>query len=166
MSRLPSLGSRGEGWVAIQAVLLVLVGVAGLLGPAWQGIPRAVTVVAGAGLIAAGLAFAVLGIRELREAMTPMPYPREEAALVQSGVYGLVRHPVYSGLVVGAFGWGLVSASPAALAAAVILLAFFELKSRREEAWLAERFPDYAAYRSRTPRLVPRVSRGRGGSPG
>jgi len=166
VSRLPSIGPRGEGWVAIQAVLLVLAGLAGLPGPAWHGALRFVTSAAGTGLVAVGLAFAVLGIRELRQAMTPLPYPREDAALVQSGVYSLVRHPVYTGLVLGAFGWGLVSASPAALAAAVILLAFFELKSRREEAWLAERFPDYAAYRSRTPRLFPQVSRGRGGSPG
>lgn len=166
MNRLPSLGPRGEGWVAIQAVLLVLAVLAGLPGPAWHGALRVVTFAAGAGLLAAGLAFAILGIRALRQAMTPLPYPRKDAVLIQSGVYGLVRHPVYTGLVVGAFGWGLVSASPAALAAAVILLAFFELKARREEAWLAERFPDYAAYRSRTPRLVPRLSRGRGGSPG
>jgi protein-S-isoprenylcysteine O-methyltransferase Ste14 len=32
---------------------------------------------------------------------------------------------------------------------------FFDLKSRREEIWLAEQFPDYAAYKARTRRLLP-----------
>jgi protein-S-isoprenylcysteine O-methyltransferase Ste14 len=41
------------------------------------------------------------------------------------------------------------------LAVAVVLLGFFELKSRREETWLEERFPDYPAYRARTRRLIP-----------
>ena len=38
-----------------------------------------------------------------------------------------------------------------------VLLVFFDLKSRREEVWLAEQFTDYEAYRSRTRKLVPWV---------
>jgi protein-S-isoprenylcysteine O-methyltransferase Ste14 len=45
---------------------------------------------------------------------------------------------------------------------AVLLFAFFALKSRREEAWLEARFPEYASYRARTPRLIPWPGRGRG----
>jgi protein-S-isoprenylcysteine O-methyltransferase Ste14 len=41
------------------------------------------------------------------------------------------------------------------MAGAFILLAFFDLKSRREEAWLVKRFPEYAAYQRRTRRLIP-----------
>jgi protein-S-isoprenylcysteine O-methyltransferase Ste14 len=38
----------------------------------------------------------------------------------------------------------------------VLLAAVFDLKSRREEAWLLERFPEYEEYRERTPhRFVP-----------
>ena len=40
---------------------------------------------------------------------------------------------------------------------AVVALVFFTLKSRREEAWLQERFDGYAAYRARTRRLIPWV---------
>ena len=75
--------------------------------------------------------------------------------LVEDGVFGLVRHPMYGGLVIAALGWGLVMASPTALAGALVLGVFFDLKSRREEAWLAEQFAGYAAYRRRTRRLIP-----------
>jgi protein-S-isoprenylcysteine O-methyltransferase Ste14 len=77
------------------------------------------------------------------------------ARSVQTGAYGLVRHPIYGGLILGSAGWGLARASPGTLVLTGVLAGFFELKSRREEAWLGERFAEYAAYRARTPRLIP-----------
>ncbi|MDO8484997.1 MAG: isoprenylcysteine carboxylmethyltransferase family protein [Candidatus Limnocylindrales bacterium] len=162
MTRLPSLGPRGEGWVAIQMVLLALTGLAGFLGPVCAGELRLVALAVGAILMAGGLVLVALGVRHLRNALTPLPYPVDDATLVQTGVYGLVRHPIYGGLIIGSVGWGLLTASPAALVMAVFLLAFFELKSRREEAWLEGRFPEYSAYRARTPRLIPWPGGGRG----
>jgi len=164
MTHLPELSRRGQGWVAIQAVLLALIGSAGLLGPVWTGELGLVTSSIGAILLLGGLVLVVRGGRELveRDALTPLPYPRPEGRLVQTGVYGIVRHPIYSGLIIGAFGWGLLGASPASLVLAVALFAFFELKARREEAWLERRYPDYAGYRARTPRLIPWIGGGRG----
>jgi Putative protein-S-isoprenylcysteine methyltransferase len=155
MTRLPSLGPRGEGWVAIQGLLLAIVAAAGLLSPSWAGTIRVATSIVGAVLIAGGGALAFRGLRDLRDALTPLPYPRTDAELVETGVYALVRHPIYGGLVLAAVGWGLLTASPVALVAGAILLGFFELKSRREEAWLEGRFAGYAAYRERTRRLIP-----------
>lgn len=155
MTRLPSLGPRGEGWVAIQGLLLAITAAAGSLGPSWTGAIRIGTSIVGAVLIAGGGALAIRGLRDLRDALTPLPYPRADAELVETGVYALVRHPIYGGLVLAAVGWGLLTASPEALVAGVILLGFFELKSRREEAWLEDRFAGYAAYRERTRRLIP-----------
>ena len=74
---------------------------------------------------------------------------------MQTGVYARVRHPIYGGIVVAAFGWGLVTASIAALVMALVIWGFFVVKSMREEAWLVERFPDYPAYRATTRRLIP-----------
>jgi len=155
MSHLPALGPRGEGWVAIQVVLLVAIAAAGLLGPAWSGAVRVVSSVVGLGLVIAGLVLAVRGMVDLRDALTPLPYPRDGAELVETGVYARARHPIYGGLIVGAFGWGCLTASVVALGLAVALLAFFEAKSRREEVWLVERFAGYPAYRARTRRLIP-----------
>lgn len=157
MTRLPALGPRGEGWVLIQLVLLAAIAAGGLVGPAWSGDLRVAGVAVGVVLAGIGGWLAVRAIVDLRSALTPLPYPRPEAELVERGAYRLVRHPIYGGLILGAVGWGLAWASPLALGLAVALFGFFSLKSRREEAWLAERFPGYAAYRGRTRRLIPFV---------
>jgi protein-S-isoprenylcysteine O-methyltransferase Ste14 len=154
-ARLPSLGPRGEGWVVLQVVFFAGVSVAGLLGPAWGDPWRIVGLVAGVGLVALGAAAAVLGVVGLRENLTAVPRPIEGGRLIDSGVYGLVRHPIYTGIVTAGLGWGLATASPAALVATVLLGCFFDLKSRREEAWLLVSYPSYAAYRARVRRLVP-----------
>ena len=157
MSRLPDLGPRGEGWVVLQGVLFIAIAASGLLLPAWDGPARVVTTVAGAILIVGGLLLAIAAQRDLGRSLTIMPRPREGGALVEQGVYGRARHPIYGGLVLAAFGWGLVCASVVALLLAAALLGFFTLKSTREEAWLVERFPDYPAYRRRTKRFIPFV---------
>jgi protein-S-isoprenylcysteine O-methyltransferase Ste14 len=158
VTRLPSLGPRGEGWVLLQGVLFVLVAAAAYsLGGAWAGGARTVTSVVGALLIIAGVALAARGVVDLREAMTPLPRPREGARLVETGAYGRVRHPIYGGIVLAALGAGMLTASPVAIGLAVVLLAFFRLKSAREEAWLVEAYPGYDAYRARTRRMIPFV---------
>ena len=156
-ARLPSLGPRGEGWVALQGVVFVAIAAAGMLGPAWGGPWRTVALAVGTCAITVGLACTGLGLAGLRENLTALPRPVEGGRIVEDGIYGLVRHPIYSGLVLGGLGWGLVTASPAALLAAVFLGCFFDVKSRREEAWLLDAYPGYAAYRARVRKLVPFV---------
>jgi protein-S-isoprenylcysteine O-methyltransferase Ste14 len=155
--RLPDLGPRGEGWVALQVVLFVAVALAGTAGPAWAGTARTVGLAAGSILVASGGLLAVRGVLDLRENLSPVPRPREGGRLVDSGVYGLVRHPIYAGITLAAVGWGLAAASLAALGLAHVLGVFFDLKSRREEAWLLAAYPGYAAYRSRVRKLIPFV---------
>jgi len=154
-SRLPALGPRGEGWVALQAVLFIVAGAAGLTGPAWHGPLRTASVAVGVAFALAGGALAASGIADLRGGLTPYPRPKPGATLVQRGAYARARHPIYGGLILMAFGWGFVTAAPLALAAALLLAAFFDVKSRVEEAWLIEQFPAYEEYRRGTRRLIP-----------
>ena len=156
MSSLPSLGPRGEGWVLIQGVLLALGAAAGWsLGPDWSGLPRLAGIIAGIALIASGLVLTLRGVVDLGGAMTPLPRPRDDAHLVDTGAYALVRHPVYGGLILVAFGWALLRASVMAIVLAALLAVFFRLKSEREEGWLETRYPGYAAYRVTTRRFIP-----------
>ena len=158
MTTLPSLGPRGEGWVVIQGILFAGIALAGIFMrgsvPGYAGLVITALAIA---LIAAGGVLAVAAGSGLQsvDALTAVPRPRDEARLIQSGPYRLVRHPIYGGLVLAAIGWALLRASPSALAGAVVLLVFFDLKRRREEAWLIARFPEYPAYRERTKRMLP-----------
>ena len=155
--RLPDLGPRGEGWVAIQVALFVLLAVAGSAGPAWDDPLLTAGRILGALLIASGIVCAGLGLVGLRENLTAVPRPVEGGRLIDTGVYGMVRHPIYTGIILAAVGWALVTASPPALVVALGLGFFFDLKSRREEAWLLAAYPAYADYRHRVRKLIPLV---------
>ena len=151
---LPSLGPRGEGWLILQLLLLALVALAGLASPAaWSGPLVSITSLLGLGLMLGGAMLLGRGLMDLGRNLTSLPRPRDDAHLVESGVYSLVRHPIYGGLVLTAIGWALVAAS----LLTVGLGLFFDLKSRREEAWLQDRYEGYAAYMTRTRRLLPWV---------
>jgi protein-S-isoprenylcysteine O-methyltransferase Ste14 len=155
-TRIPSLGPRGEGWVAIQLVLFGLIALVPFVKPSgWPSPLGPALVLAGVFLVLVGLGIAVKGLVDLRDALTPLPHPRDGAELVETGVYGRVRHPIYGGIVLAAAGWGLLMGSIGALLLAAVLLGFFRLKSGREEVWLRRRYPAYEAYASRTRRMIP-----------
>lgn len=158
-SRLPSLGSRGEGWFALQLALMILVGLAALLPIYWPDSVAGIFVVLGLVLVALALvlfAFAGISLLVVR-AVTVFPHPREESGLAQRGAYRVVRHPVYGAILLIAVGWSLALA-PLGLIGTALLAIVFDLKARVEEAWLTERHPEYAAYRERTPRrFVPGI---------
>ncbi|MGH7630819.1 MAG: methyltransferase family protein, partial [Gemmatimonadales bacterium] len=102
-----------------------------------------------------GFAFAVWGARALGAALTPEPEPLPGASLVRSGPYGIVRHPIYTGVIVTSTGWTLAWSNwTLAIVVCVALIAFFEAKARVEERWLAGRFPEYAEYAKRVRRRV------------
>jgi protein-S-isoprenylcysteine O-methyltransferase Ste14 len=156
MRRLPSLGPRGEGWVVLQGLFLLAIAAAGLwAGAAWSGALAQLSSFIGVVVVGAGAALFIRGVLDLGRNLTPMPRPLGGASLVQSGAYALVRHPLYGGLTIAAVGWGFLTASPAALLLALGLGIFFDLKARREEAWLIECYAAYDDYIGRTRRLIP-----------
>jgi len=136
-------------------MLLAAVAIAGLLDPFAPVTSLGTVSMIGLVLMGAGALLLGRGLLDLGGNLTPVPRPRADAQLVVSGVYAHARHPIYGGLMLTALGWGVAMASPIALALAVVLAFFFGLKSRREEAWLMERFEGYAAYMEQTKRFVP-----------
>ncbi|HEY8867817.1 MAG TPA: isoprenylcysteine carboxylmethyltransferase family protein [Candidatus Limnocylindrales bacterium] len=155
MSRIPSLGPRGEGWVALQVIGLAAVAFSALAGPAWSGPLRIATGIVGGVAIWLGIGLVLRGSRDLGRSLTPFPRPTDGAELVETGIYRRIRNPIYAGFISGAFGWALLTASFVGLAVAVALAVVLDLKTRREEVWLAERFLAYARYRARTRRFIP-----------
>jgi protein-S-isoprenylcysteine O-methyltransferase Ste14 len=150
--------TRGEWYVAFQTVLFALVA----FGPAWldvqldlSGAARAATVALGLALGIGGFLLALTGLLNLGRNLSVFPHPKDDATLVQGGAYALVRHPIYSGLIIGAVGWALLNASVVTLVYAGLLFVFFDRKSRREERMLAHKFPAYARYQARVRKLIP-----------
>lgn len=132
-------------------VIFAVAVAAGVLGPAWPAPGRLWLRVAGGLAFAGGLGLLLAGGAGLGSQLTPFPRPVATGELRQDGVYGLVRHPIYGGVLLGLLGWTLVS-SPLALAPLALACGFFDAKRRREEAWLLEQFPGYPEYRERVPR--------------
>ena len=152
-------GARGEWYVVIQGVLFALLafGPRSLPGlPAWPPAVSRGAAAGGAVLVTAGSLLALAGgLRLGPRNLTPLPYPKEGASLVEAGPYRLVRHPIYSGILCAALGWGLWMHAWLTLGFAALLFLLFDLKSRREERWLCERFPGYDDYQRRVRRLIP-----------
>jgi protein-S-isoprenylcysteine O-methyltransferase Ste14 len=158
MTRIPSLGSNGEGWVALQLVLLAAVALSGLFDtPRPEGELAQLLGLLGLAMMAGGALLLGRALVDLGRNLTPTPRPRSDARLVVGGIYAVVRHPMYGGLILTALGWAISTSSLRTLFLVVVLFAFFDLKARREEVWLNERYPGYAEYMARTRRFIPYV---------
>lgn len=148
------MGKRGEGWFILQLVFFALILFAPKIPP--LDFPLWLRVL-GLAVIAVGGVFGTGGMLALGRNLTPFPKPIEGGTLVTAGLYRWVRHPIYTGLILGTLGWSLWRSSLLGVGLAVLLFIFFDLKSRREERWLTEAYPDYAEYRRRVRKLIPFV---------
>lgn len=146
--------------MVVQFILFGLIALAPfVLRPSapWPTPWHTIGLAAGLVLMGAGLLLALAGVWSLGDNLTAVPHPKDDAHLVAHGAYRLVRHPIYSGIILGAFGWGLLMNSWFTLLLALLLFLFFDTKSRREEQWLAEKYSDYGQYRKRVRKLIPFV---------
>lgn len=148
---------RGEWYVVIQATVILLVIFGPRLDASASGVYLSFVTIIGGLMCLVGLSVIVLGLAALGRNLSPFPKPRDGSNLVESGIFSVVRHPIYSGVTLCAFGWGLVWSSIVVLIAALVLLLFFDIKARREERWLEAKFGGYAAYKARVKKLVPYV---------
>ena len=149
-------GARGGWWVAVQFPLLLLAYlIPGWTGQASTGGVASLQLYGGQALLVVGALITIAGVVSLGRWLTPFPQPLPKSQLRTGGAYALVRHPLYCGILFMAFGWSLYTNSLAGLVFDAMLLVFFDRKAAREEIWLAEKFPDYAAYRQRVKKLIP-----------
>ncbi len=147
------MGRRGESWVLVQAILLLLFLFVPHVGPEWAH--PALFRLIGAALAVAGMLLLAWSAVNLGRSLTPFPRPLPQGKLVTGGAYRFVRHPIYFAVLAVCVGLGLATWSPLRLVLAAALLVFFDLKARREETWLQERYPEYASYRQRVKKLIP-----------
>ena len=153
MQRKTNFIQRGGFWVLSQGLLLLAVV---LLAVRFRGERRhSVAVITGGILLSIGTGAALAGAIALGRNITPFPKPSEKAQLVRRGIFSLIRHPIYTGVMFASLGWALVWQSWPALLAASGLIPFFDAKTRREEKWLREKFADYGEYEKCVKRFIP-----------
>ncbi len=144
-------GRRGETWVIGQFLLL---GAMAVLPPEGPALPAGLRLLAWpVGFVA--LILMALGAAALGPSLTVLPQPKPDGRFVAQGIYRVVRHPIYGGVILLAMAWAVWRLSLLHLALAAILAVFFRAKARREEQWLTTRFPEYADYRRRVRAFVP-----------
>jgi len=154
---MSSKQSRGELYVLVQAILLIAL----FFGPKdLLGLPTKVNQTLwwiGQILFYLGIAIAIWAAILLGPNLTPLPKPKQNGELIRTGLYRFVRHPIYFGAILVCFGWAGIEQTLYTLVLAIILLIFFDLKSRQEEIWLTEKFSEYAEYKMTTKKLIPFV---------
>ncbi|RPI27537.1 MAG: isoprenylcysteine carboxylmethyltransferase family protein [Acidobacteria bacterium] len=153
-------GAHGEWYFLAQLALtaVLFLGPRTLSGlPEWPAHLARAFLFAGTALMIGGVGLLIAGLLQLGSALTPLPYPRSHARLVRTGPYRIVRHPMYAGGILLAYGWALVVHGWLTLVYATVILIFLDIKSRREEQWLTEKFSDYPDYRARVHKLIPFV---------
>jgi protein-S-isoprenylcysteine O-methyltransferase Ste14 len=152
-----STKGSGIGFVVVQAALLGIL----FFGPTHLNADTSITPPSslllwfGYGIFILGTVIALIAAINLGKNLTPLPRPKENAELIERGLYGFVRHPIYFGVIVLSLGWGLIQQSTLVWLYVLIIAIFFDIKSRKEEQWLCERFSEYPKYQGRVRKLVP-----------
>jgi protein-S-isoprenylcysteine O-methyltransferase Ste14 len=104
-----------------------------------------------------GIAIGLLSMMQLNIYLSPFPSPKKGSKLVQNGLYKYVRHPIYSGILIALFGYGVYTTSSYRLIISLSLLVLFYYKSKYEEMRLQRNFSDYKSYQRTTGRFFPKL---------
>jgi len=127
------------------------------IAPAWAH-PACV---AGTAIALAGLAYTIWARATLGRYWSRIVAVKQDHKLITHGPYRNVRHPLYLGLLAATLGTGLVFGLWRALFGIAILWTGFIYRAYREDSLMAQQFgAEFAAYRARSGRLLPRRAAG------
>lgn len=109
------------------------------------------------GVICEGLGVVgiIISALSLRKSLTAMPIPKAGGELSTGGLYRYVRHPMYTSVLLLAFGIAFQSGHFFRYAVAVLLTILLYFKSSYEEKFLVQMYSDYTHYSAQTPRFIP-----------
>lgn len=110
-----------------------------------------------AGLLVLGFAFAWWARVHLGRLWSGSITKKAEHVVIDTGPYGIVRHPIYTGILLAVFATMAAKGTVWGVAGAVTITLGLWLKARLEECWLSQELGEeaYAAYRRRVPMLLP-----------
>ncbi|QMW05794.1 methyltransferase family protein [Spirosoma foliorum] len=109
----------------------------------------------GMGLMLMGMVFGAWARHVLADNWSGAIQQVEKQMLVTNGPYKYIRNPMYTGILSAALGTTLYQLSWSSLTGLLTLSTIYAVKIRREEHFLRQVFPGYAAYSQHTWRLLP-----------
>jgi protein-S-isoprenylcysteine O-methyltransferase Ste14 len=113
---------------------------------------------AGVALMFAGMALAISARRHLGRNWSDKVELKVDHCLIRSGPYAYLRHPIYSGVLLGVAGTALAVGMVRGIAAFLLLLSSYAIKARKEERALAAKFGDaFREHRREAGFLFPRI---------
>ncbi|MGJ4887743.1 methyltransferase family protein [Bradyrhizobium sp. HKCCYLRH3099] len=81
---------------------------------------------------------------------------KEGHKVIDTGPYGMVRHPIYTGLILGMIATGIAVGTVTAVLGAILISLGMAWKAKMEEVFLAQELgPDYVIYSQRVPMIIP-----------
>jgi len=153
--------ARGNRWVIL---VFVIIGFLNAYLPAYTDRRELWTINGdtirwiGVALFAVGGALRIWPVFVLGHRFSGLVAIQPEHALVTSGIYGVIRHPSYLGLLINSLGWSLAFRSGVGVLLTVLLIPPLLARIDAEENLLHSEFgDDYNAYRSHTWRLIPGI---------
>ncbi len=157
-ARAETRASRGTHLALLYASFFLLfgkhLGVGTLAARAFEGGSMAAWL--GTVVEAAGLAFAIWARAALGANWSLTVTLKHGHELVRTGPYGIVRHPIYTGLLVMFLGTAIAYGSYSAFAGTALMAAAYLRKIRLEERWMREEFGEaYDRYAAEVRALVP-----------
>jgi protein-S-isoprenylcysteine O-methyltransferase Ste14 len=112
----------------------------------------------GVAITAAGGALRIAPVFVLGNRFSGLVAIQPNHELVTGGLYSVIRHPSYLGLLLASLGWSLAFRSLVGVLLTLLLVPPILVRIRAEEAMLHSQFgSEYEAYRARTSRLIPGV---------
>jgi protein-S-isoprenylcysteine O-methyltransferase Ste14 len=108
-------------------------------------------------MLALGLGFSVWARRHLGRNWSAHVVVKEDHALIRTGPYRYVRHPIYTGILFAMLGMALAIGEWRALVGFAAMVVSFAIKSGQEEARMRETFSEYGDYARQTAALIPYV---------
>lgn len=114
----------------------------------------------GAVCIAAGAAMNIMGRLRLQSNWSDHIKIYKDQTLVTTGIFSVVRHPLYASLMMMLFGGALIYTNYiCAILTFIVFIPFMHYRAKQEEVLLAQEFKDYALYRKKTGMFFPKLWR-------
>jgi len=102
-----------------------------------------------------GGVFIIWALINLQTNLSVFASPRRDGKLITKGIYGYVRHPIYSGIIMLAIGYSIFDLDPLKVMMTLLIALFFHFKASYEERKLEKTYPEYRDYEMSTGRFIP-----------